>query len=53
MMQDEPGLVEDSSDESGEDSQSEYSGLESEPDTTDEVFPDHNLATHSIMDTLF
>lgn len=43
MLQGKPGLVEDSSSESSEDSQSEYSGLESEPDTTDEVFPDHSL----------
>ena len=37
IMQAEPGLLEDSS---SEDSESDYSGLESEPDTTDEVLPE-------------
>ena len=31
-------MLEDSSSESSEDSESEYSGLDSEPDTTDEVY---------------
>ena len=42
-MQTEPGLLEESSSASSEDSESDYSGLESEPDTTDEVFPEHDL----------
>lgn len=49
LLQAEPGLLEDSSSESSEDSESEYSGLESEPDTTDEVFPEHNLPIYSTM----
>ena len=49
LLQAEPGLLEDSSSGSSEDSESEYSGLESEPDTTDEVFPEHNLPIYSTM----
>lgn len=43
IIQPEPGLLDDSSRASSEDSESDYSGLESEPDTTDEVVPKHNL----------